>query len=383
VTQEDAWITYSGAMFVSTPSIRDSVALVELRATVQDITAVDPVADPEMGVISYATVTFVNRDTNEIIAANIPVELLDVADSKTGVATYELVVDLGSKDSESFTIGIIVDGYYTRDSAADNTVITVSKPIQNSITGGGYLINESSAGIFAGDSGLKTNFGFNVKFNKKLTNLQGHVNIIIRQGDRVYQIKTNATRSLVADPTTSEATFISKANLTDITDPLAPISIAGNLTLVATLTDLGEPGSSDSIGITLWNRNALWFSSNWTGNKTIEQILGGGNLVIHHGKSSSQTTSLKTSSESNESLSASSLLSAGQTNTTSFMTEDESINLDTLPQEDQNIISDYIVLDNQEETIHDLHSNPFELDLRSPLEKQPLWPILKKLLARS
>jgi hypothetical protein len=303
----------------------------------------------------------------------------------TGSVAFDWVVDLGTKESESFTIGIIVDGFYTRDSSVDDTVVTVSMPVQNSITGGGYLINESSEGMFAGDTDLKTNFGFNVKFNKKLTNLQGHMNIIIRQGDSVYQIKTNATRSLVADPTTNKATFVSKANLTDITDPYNPISLGGNLSLVVTLTDMGSPGTFDSIGITLWQRNTLWFSSNWTGNKTIEQVLGGGNLVIHHASSSIQTTSLKTSSESSiESVSVSNLSSTGQTSITSLMIDDESVDLvDTLPQENQSLISDSVVLADREETIHDLLSNPFELDLRSPLEKQPLWPILNKLLTQS
>ncbi|MHC4594215.1 MAG: PKD domain-containing protein, partial [Planctomycetota bacterium] len=280
VNPEDAISTYVGPLFVSTPSINDTIAIVQLRAVIQDITAVDPVSDPDSGNITHATVTFVDRDNSNIIAQNVPVELIDGA-PMTGVATFEWMVDLASADSQSFMIGIIVDGYYSRNDSADNTIVTVSKPIENSVTGGGYLVNESPAGIFAGDSGLKTNFGFNVKFNKKLTNLQGHVNIIIRQGDRVYQVKTNAMWSLVADPTTNNATFISKANLIDVTNPDNPISIAGNLTLAVTVTDRGEPGSSDSIGITLWNRNELWFSSNWTGTKTIEQLLMGGNLNIH------------------------------------------------------------------------------------------------------
>ena len=280
VLQEDAAVTYNGPGFVSTPSVRDSVAIVELRAVIQDITAVDPVSDPDSGNITYANVTFVNRDNGDIIAADIPVELLD-SDIMTGIVSYEWEVDIGSSDSVTFTIGIIVDGYYTRDRAIDNMLVTVSKPIENSVTGGGYLINEYSDGVFAGDANLKTNFGFNVKFNKKLANLQGHVNIIIRQDDRVYQVKTNAMRSLVADPETNEAIFISKANLIDITDPNNPISVAGNLTLLISLTDRGDSPSSDSIGITLWKRNELWFSSNWTGTETIEQMLAGGNLVIH------------------------------------------------------------------------------------------------------
>jgi len=65
----------------------------------------------------------------------------------------------------------------------------------------------------------------------------------------------------VADTNTNNAAFISKANLIEITDPDDPISIAGNLTLAVTVTDRGEPRSSGSIGITLWNRNELWFSS--------------------------------------------------------------------------------------------------------------------------
>jgi len=45
-----------------------------------------------------------------------------------------------------------------------------------------------------------------------------------------------------------------------------------------TLSDNGEPGSTDSIGFTLWNGSTLVYSSNWNGARTIEQVLGGGNL---------------------------------------------------------------------------------------------------------
>jgi hypothetical protein len=285
VKQEDAVATYAGPLLVSTPSINDPVATVELRAVIRDITAVTPAADPDEGNIPKATVTFVNRDdtNNPVIAANVPVGLLDPADPKTGVAVFNWQVNLGTKNSDSFTVGVVVDGYYDRDDSGDNTVVTVSKPLDNFITGGGYLVNSASAGAYAGDPGLKTNFGFNVKFNKQLTNLQGKFTAIVRDGDHVYQIKTNATDSLVVNPTTKTATFVSKANLVDITNPLAPVSIAGNLSLIVTLTDRGEPGASDLIGFTLWKGSQLWFSSNWTGAQTLEQVLAGGNLVVHAG----------------------------------------------------------------------------------------------------
>jgi hypothetical protein len=281
VLPEDVRLTYSGPLLVSTPSMSSSVATVELRAIIQDITAVLPSEDADGGLITNALVTFIDRDTNTVIAANVPVDLLTASDTLTGVALANWVVDLGNADSQSFTIGIIVNGYYSRDSSADNTVVTVSKPLNNSITGGGYLINEDSAGTYAGDDGLRTNFGFNVKYNRKLTNLQGHFNLIIRQDGVVYQAKANAMLSLAVDPIARTATFVSKANLQDISDPYNPISLGGNLSLVVTLTDPGEPGSSDTIGLTLWRGTELLYSSHWSGVQTIEQFLDGGNTVIH------------------------------------------------------------------------------------------------------
>jgi hypothetical protein len=281
VLQEDARITYAGPMLVSTPSISNSVATIELRAIIQDITAVLPALDPNGGIITNATVTFINRETGAVIAANLPVGLFQSNDSLTGIATFSWVVDIGNADSVSYEVGIIVGGFYTRNHTDDDVLITVTRPLDNMVTGGGYLINDDSAGVYAGDDGRKTNFGFNVKFNKQLTALQGHVNIIIRQNGHNYQIKTNAMQSLAVNPVAHTATFISKANLQDVTDPSNPISLGGNLSLIITLTDPGEPGTSDTIGITLWKGTQLLYSSHWSGTQTIEQLLDGGNIVIH------------------------------------------------------------------------------------------------------
>jgi hypothetical protein len=281
VTQEDARATYTGLMFISTSCATCSKATVTLAATIQDITAVDSTADPNAGDIRNATVTFINRDTNTVIAT-VPVGLVNTNDTKTGTATYNWNVDLGSQNSADFTIGIIVGGSYTRNSSTDDTVITVSKPLSGFITGGGYLMLSRSTGQVPGDAGTKANFGFNVKYTKSGTNLQGHVNIIVRNGGHVYQIKSTSITSLTADATTGIATFTGKGNIQDITDPLTPISIDGNASLQMTMTDKGEPGSNDTLGIILWNKSGgLWFSSNWNGTKTVEQTLSGGNLVVH------------------------------------------------------------------------------------------------------
>ncbi len=116
-------------------------------------------------------------------------------------------------------------------------------------------------------------------------------------GVHLYRFKTNATNSLGVNMGSAGecniAEFTSKANLTDITDPLNPISLGGNLEIRATLTDCGEPGENDMIGITIWDGNTLLFSSNWDGTETIEQSLNGGNLKVQAGFSLSDQTQTK------------------------------------------------------------------------------------------
>jgi hypothetical protein len=54
-----------------------------------------------------------------------------------------------------------------------------------------------------------------------------------------------------------------------------------------TMTDYGEPGSNgpagpDSLAVTLTGKDgSLLYASNWQGGKAFEQLLDGGNLVVH------------------------------------------------------------------------------------------------------
>jgi len=282
VLKEDSVATYSGLTYVSTASATSSTALVTLRATIQDITAVSPGLDGAAGNITTATVQFVNRDMGSAPLCSATLSLVNPADTKTATASCSYTFNIGSADSDSITIGVVVNGNYTRNSGDDNSVITISKPLTAFITGGGYLILESPSGTYAGTPGSKMNFGFNAKSKGKNT-LQGKVNIIIRKNGRVYQIKSTAIDSLSSRPWTSTApgigSFQSKGTLQDITDPLAPISIAGNLTIQMTFTDNGEPGSADRLALTVWDGAALLISSRWSGVTTVEQLLGGGNVV--------------------------------------------------------------------------------------------------------
>ena len=292
ILQEDARAYYTGALFVNTSCATCSSGTATLSATVKDITAEtsDSDYDAFTGDIRNATVTFVNRDTNTPISgcSNLSVGLVNLSDTKVGTATCNWNVNIGSVDSLDYTIGIIVNNYYTRNSSAENSILTVSKPIgTNFITGGGYLVNAFSNGQYAGLTGVKTNFGFNVKYNNSGKSLQGRVNVIVRGNDgRIYQIKGNVMRTLSVrtvtnNPLVKAAVYTGKANMTDITDPLNPVALGGNNTFQMELTDKGEPGSTDTLGITVWNdAGGLLFSSRWDGTRTIEQLLGGGNLAV-------------------------------------------------------------------------------------------------------
>jgi hypothetical protein len=94
-------------------------------------------------------------------------------------------------------------------------------------------------------------------------------------------MRTLSVRTVTNSPLVKAAVYTGKANMTDITDPFYPIAPGGNNSFKMELTDKGEPGSTDTIGITVWNdAGGLLFSSRSDGTRSVEQILGGGNLVV-------------------------------------------------------------------------------------------------------
>ena len=207
------------------------------------------------------------------------------AGAAIGTASWEWTgVDIGVYD-----ITAKVLGYYTNaglDDCDGEALVTVGKPTPDFITGGGFVTLENSMGLLAGTTGTKNNFGFVVKYNKKMTSLQGNLNTIVRRveddGLHLYKIKSNVLSSLAIQD--NKATFTGKASIQDITDPLKIGDVAGNCILQFTLTDNGEPGTADLISITVWKSDGgMWFTTNWDGvaYKPAEQLLDGGNLVVH------------------------------------------------------------------------------------------------------
>jgi hypothetical protein len=309
ITQEDARVTYAGNLFVGIP-LSSTSGSITLNATISDITAVtgDPAYDTYAGDIRNATLTFVDAGNGNATLCTGPILLVNASDTKTGSVTCTFTGTVDSTGSRQYTVGMVVGGYYVRNASTDDTVVTISQVGAGMITGGGYAVMTNSGGTIAGDPGTKNNFGFNVKYNKSGTNLQGNLNTIVRRKEsdgiyHVYQIKGNSMTALAvyqkvgtawvsgcaSDPSTTspcKAQFNGKANIQDITNPASPVSVpgSGNSALQFNMTDYGSPGSSDTIGITVWNTSGgIWFSTNWVGTPpaTVEQLTGGGNLVVH------------------------------------------------------------------------------------------------------
>ena len=279
ITKEDASACYTGDLLVTATG--GTATTVVLRATVRDISA-EPGGDGFAGDIRNAMVTFVNRTTHSIIGTA-PVSLLSPSDSKAGTAFFHWT----NVPPGDYLIGVVVNNYYTRDDAFDNTIVQVYHEIAY-LTGGGVVIPTVSSGSYASDKGKLTNFGFNIQFDEKGTVLSGLAKILIRRTEngvqKVYQIgSTNITAVNVNidNPGALKGAFNGAASLSDITNPLLPVELANDLTLYVNMTDRGNPGTNDGISIRLWNYSTLYYSSKLVKGQSVEMKLAGGDLIVH------------------------------------------------------------------------------------------------------
>ena len=163
------------------------------------------------------------------------------------------------------------------------TIVTIGTGQAGAVTGGGYLELTNSQGAVPGDPGSKANFGFTVKYAKGGTNPQGEVNLVVRSNGRVYHVKSSAIAALAVTPASGtspgKATLTATVTIRDITAPGKPVTVSSTATAQLAMTDNGEPGANDTLGITITSAGALWFSSNGSPTAT-PQKLGGGNLQV-------------------------------------------------------------------------------------------------------
>ncbi len=152
--------------------------------------------------------------------------------------------------------------YTINTNVCDNLMlITVSKPSDDFVTGGGYLLleNPDPRGELAGSIGTKNNFGFNVKWAKNYSRLKGNINTIWRVTNEygeiihMYQARSNKPSTLIiteqfTDPVDpSKLTgyrvdlIFSNVNIIE----LKGIYGGGAGYIIMTFYDWGEPGSTN------------------------------------------------------------------------------------------------------------------------------------------
>jgi|GEM_PF-3925560 len=283
ITKEDALVFYNGSPYFSTNPAPATVysAYVTLSATIKDS------ADGNGGDIRNATVTFRLGSVNGTIlgTANLPVQLLDPTDSTIGTVATSFTYTLNNSEvttrGTTLTVYAVVNNYYKGDNCSLPAQVTISIPASDAVTGGGTLLMTNSIGTYAGTSGIKTNFGFTMQWNKAGTNVKGQCNVIIRSNNHTYQVKSNAINNLSTSG--QYAHFTTKANLTDVTNPLAPVSLGGNLDLIVDMNDASKGGQLDELYIQLKNGSTMLYSSHWNGTMTVRKVLSGGNVNVRNG----------------------------------------------------------------------------------------------------
>jgi len=156
-------------------------------------------ADGSAGDVTNAIVEFNYDGVNWI---TVSVQALNTAKTM-GNASLVATINF-SGDASTLNFAYRISGYYqANEECSDNgqAVINVYKPQGEFITGGGNVISTTkSVGLMPADAGRKANFGFNVKYNQKNTNLQGNINYIFRRNENgvvhLYQVKGNSMTSL-------------------------------------------------------------------------------------------------------------------------------------------------------------------------------------------
>lgn len=275
-----AQVAYTGpAMLWASPAARAS-APGTLSATVRVGPSAGGSAD-----IRTARVTFVDRGSGARLCG--PLTPVPIPGGGVAAGTVRcgvrLAVPAAAAGSVN-TVGAVVSGGYTRDSSADNAVITAARRLgAGVVAGGGYLTEYRSAGVAAADRGSVASFGVALRYGGG-GNPQGGGEVIVRSHGRTYQVTSSAVTSLTVTPAGAghpgTAEFTGTASIEDVTNPSAPVPADRSATISVQMTDGGSP-SSDKLALAAWDHSgALWFSSNWNGSSTVQQSLGGGDLAV-------------------------------------------------------------------------------------------------------
>ena len=277
VSPEDATVTFVAPRNIATSPVTGT-ATVALAAMVEELRATGDAGT--LGDIRKATLTFIDRSTGRALCTA-PIGLIDAANTSAGLATCTFAAT-----PVSYTVASRVGGWYVRDDVADDVTITVTTAGNSFLTGGGWASLSASAGTYAADANTRATFNSNEKYDQSGV-ARGNLNLTFQRTENgnvhTYVVDASSITSLAiaASPRGGTAWITGSATLTDATTK-QPVVVQDGATLLATFVDNGEPGSSDTIAISVIGKNGgLLFSSHWSGKQTSDQVIEGGNVQIH------------------------------------------------------------------------------------------------------
>jgi hypothetical protein len=285
VTKEDAVITYNGMQFLLLTTA-GSNGSVTLSASVQEA------ADGSIGnTLGGKQVQFkVFKATDLTMTTPVVQPICTLANTATaGTATCSLTAALPA-DTYTIQMQLLENGYYM--APVEDAVLNISDP--GMTTGGGWLIDPNTA---ANPNGDRSNYGFNVKYQKS-GNAQGNSLFIYRTrtdigfGVRDYNfvVKSNSMGSITQSTTTTPkfAKFEGKATIKAV-DRLTGVVYdgGGGYLFQVDVTDKGEPGSGVTNSDTYATRitdsagKVVILLGSYTGTTNTAQIgIKGGNIQV-------------------------------------------------------------------------------------------------------
>lgn len=98
-----------------------SEGVIALMAIIQDMD------DNLRGDIRKACISFVNRQTGQVIVSGLTPVLIDPSDPTMGMVRYNW--NTGSPDGTAFKVGVVVGCYYSRNNSAEDANVVVSAPL--------------------------------------------------------------------------------------------------------------------------------------------------------------------------------------------------------------------------------------------------------------
>jgi hypothetical protein len=292
---------YNGAYFANTGSVNAGGS-----ATVNLVYNISEYSSANCHNISGLTANSFTVTPNPSNAATID---YSKASYVGGVYTVPATITIPNNQysiTVEFTLGFTTSAYVFSNTCLDVPLVTVSSNSNDFVTGGGFVIPQGSYSKKPNSNadGLKNNFGFNVKWNKSMTNLQGNFNTIIRRsesdGIHRYQVKSANPGTLVVTKLTTNGYTNSyraditytNANIQDLT--LGVATGEGPGVVYLTVIDNGEPGSNgsttDQVLMTVKDKyNTLWYTSSQAANTNVGNLtlsssiplLSRGNIQVH------------------------------------------------------------------------------------------------------